>query len=164
MATVNPYRSPTAAVGDQTDEYGEIHIFSPSGRIGRIRYIGYSIGLALVIGVIGGILMAVAKPLGMLTGIAILVVQTILTIQRCHDFNANGWLCLLMFVPLANLVFWFLPGTDGSNRYGPPPPPNSALVVALGLVVPLILVAVMAAVAIPAYQSFVEKSRAAQQR
>jgi hypothetical protein len=70
-------------------------------------------------------------------------------------------ICLLVFVPLANLVFWFLPGTDGSNRYGPPPPPNSALVVAL---VPILLVVVMASVAIPAYKSFMERSRAAQQR
>jgi hypothetical protein len=67
-------------------------------------------------------------------------------------------------VPLANLIFWFLPGTDGSNRYGPPPPPNSALVIVVGLVVPILLVAVMAAIAIPAYQSYVERARAAQQR
>jgi hypothetical protein len=42
--------------------------------------------------------------------------------------------------------------TDGPNRYGPPPPPNGALVIAVGLVVLLLFVAVMAAVAIPAYK------------
>jgi len=174
MATVNPYRSPTAAVHDQVEEYGEVRVFSTAGRLGRVRYIGYSIGLTLLFSAIGGVLggivgaagiVALAGPLGLLMGLAVLVVQVMLTIQRCHDFNANGWLCLLVLIPLVNLVFWIVPGTDGPNRYGAPPPPNSAGVVALALILPMVFViGIMAAISIPAYKQYQDRARAAQQR
>jgi len=84
-----------------------------------------------------------------------------LTIQRCHDFNTSGWLSLLVLVPLVNLIFWFIPGTDGPNRYGAPTPPNSTLVVVAACAVPvLVFVAgILAAIAIPAYQDFTLRSR-----
>jgi uncharacterized membrane protein YhaH (DUF805 family) len=174
MATVNPYRTPTAAVGDYAEEYGEVRVFSSAGRIGRVRYIGYSIGFTILVGLIGGVLGAIlggagmaqlAKPFGLLVGFSALAIQMLLTIQRCHDFNANGWLCLVALIPLVNLMFWFVPGTDGPNRYGPPPPPNSAGAVALALILPLIFViGIMAAISIPAYKSYTDRARAAQQR
>lgn len=43
-------------------------------------------------------------------------------IRRMHDTNRSGWWLLL---PIVNLVFWAQPGTDGENRFGPPPPPPS---------------------------------------
>ncbi|MGB1111188.1 MAG: DUF805 domain-containing protein, partial [Gammaproteobacteria bacterium] len=45
--------------------------------------------------------------------------------QRAHDFNASGWLAILVFLPLVNLIFWFIPGKAAANDYGPPPPANS---------------------------------------
>ena len=45
-------------------------------------------------------------------------------IKRLHDTNRSGWMCLLALVPLVNLwlmVCMFLPGTQGSNSYGPQP-------------------------------------------
>jgi uncharacterized membrane protein YhaH (DUF805 family) len=44
-------------------------------------------------------------------------------IRRMHDTNRSGWWLLL---PIVNLVFWAQPGTNGENRFGPPPPPLSA--------------------------------------
>lgn len=45
--------------------------------------------------------------------------------KRLHDIGWNGWLMILVFVPLANLVIfvvtWFIPGNRGENRYGPEP-------------------------------------------
>lgn len=45
-------------------------------------------------------------------------------ILRCHDLNKSGWLLLLMFIPIVNIVFFlyliFKKGTDGYNDYGAP--------------------------------------------
>ena len=132
MENRNPYASPRAQVADVTgdQDYGTIKILSAQGRLGRIRYIGYSVGLTLLIGAALAVAAALggeaSAPLVVVLGyVAIIVVQLLLTIQRSHDFDSSGWLSLLMFVPLANLVFWFIPGTRGENRFGKRPPPNT---------------------------------------
>jgi uncharacterized membrane protein YhaH (DUF805 family) len=173
METANPYRAPRAAVGDVEDqEYQPVRTFSASGRIGRVRYIGYSIGWAVMVGLLAGALMAFAKGTGMAPVVAIsvlaayvvlFVIQFLLTIQRCHDFNTSGWVCLLILIPLVNLLFWLVPGTPSANRFGPPTPPNTTGAILSALVLPLIfVVGILAAVAIPAYQQYVERARAAQ--
>jgi uncharacterized membrane protein YhaH (DUF805 family) len=173
MATANPYLAPQAAVGDVGDQqYQPVRTFSASGRIGRARYIGYSIGWAVMIGMLAGVLMAFAKGTGMAPVVAIamlaayvllFVIQFLLSIQRCHDFNTSGWASLLILIPLVNLLFWFLPGTPGANRFGPPPPPNTVGVILGALILPLVfVVGIVAAVAIPAYQQYVERARAVQ--
>jgi uncharacterized membrane protein YhaH (DUF805 family) len=47
-----------------------------------------------------------------------------INIKRAHDRNRTGFFSLLLFVPLVTLwplvEFGFLPGTDGSNKYGEP--------------------------------------------
>jgi uncharacterized membrane protein YhaH (DUF805 family) len=46
------------------------------------------------------------------------------TIRRLHDQDKSGWFILLGLLPIANLVllvFMFLDGTRGPNRFGPPP-------------------------------------------
>src|SRR5262245_7995065 len=128
MATAaNPYRAPAAAVADNvTEEYGEVSLFSASGRIGRARYIAYGMGVyiavmaVIVVGALLGTLGFVVMAVGY---IAMLVMMFMLTIQRCHDFNTTGWLSLLVLVPLANLLFLIVPGTDGENRFGLKTPP-----------------------------------------
>ena len=72
-------------------------------------------------------------------------------------------LVLLLLIPLVPLIFWFIPGTKGSNDFGPPPPPNrgSGIVVALLLVL-VIVIGILAAIAIPAYQDYVERAKQAQ--
>lgn len=47
-----------------------------------------------------------------------------LCIRRLHDLNASGWYVLLTFAPFGQLlILWlmFKKGTDGPNKYGPPP-------------------------------------------
>ena len=93
-----------------------------------------------------------------------LVVGVMLTIQRCHDFDVSGWLSLLLIVPVAPLLFWIIPGTKGANRFGGPTPPNSTGVVVLALILPILFfVGIIAAIALPAYQSYVERARMAQE-
>jgi uncharacterized membrane protein YhaH (DUF805 family) len=45
--------------------------------------------------------------------------------QRCRDFGWTGWATLLLLLPYVGWVFplaaCFIPGTLGSNRYGPDP-------------------------------------------
>ena len=83
-------------------------------------------------------------------------------IDPLFHFNTSGWLSLLMMVPLVNLIFWFIPGSDGPNRYGPPTPPNGAAVIVGAIAVPVVLigfVGILAAVAIPAYGDYTHRAR-----
>jgi uncharacterized membrane protein YhaH (DUF805 family) len=172
MQTANPYDAPKAeVVGNRNEEFGAIKVFSSSGRIGRIRYIGYTIGLTWLIlaaaGFLGGLLSTLVAPMvGVaviaIAYIAVLVAVVLLTVQRAHDFDKSGWLALVLIVPLINLIFWFIAGTDGENRYGRRPPPNNALAVIIALIVPILIVGVLAAIALPAYQDYVKRAQVQQ--
>ena len=174
MEASNPYNAPKAKVTGASTGYGEVKVFTSKGRIGRIRYIGYTIGLTILIGFVLGI---IAGLLGSAVGtnltglvtivayLAIFVVMMLLTIQRAHDFNASGWMALVVFIPLVNLIFWFIPGTEGENRFGPETPPNSTVAVVLALILPAVfVVGIVAAVAIPAYQQYQLRAGATQNK
>jgi len=171
MQTRNPYAAPRTNVSreDGAEEYGEIKVFSAQGRIGRVRYIGYTFGLtfliAMLIALAGALVggagagVGVAFVVGAVGYVAIVVIQILLTIQRAHDMNVTGWLCLISLIPLAALVFWIVPGTRGENNYGLPPPPNTTGAVVLACILPVIMVVgIVAAVAIPAYQDYVQRA------
>ena len=169
MQNRNPYAAPRTNVSraDSAEDYGEIKVFSAQGRIGRVRFIGYTFGISMVIGIV----MAMAAGLGAMIDpsvafiaaavgyIAIVVAQILLTIQRAHDMNVTGWLCLISLIPLAALVFWLVPGTPGENNYGKPPPPNTTGAVILACIVPvLVIVGIVAAIALPAYQDYAQRA------
>ncbi|MGH2397035.1 MAG: DUF805 domain-containing protein [bacterium] len=164
MANVNPYQAPGAAVADAGDQVQEVKVFSVSGRIGRARYLAYGVGFYILFGMLGGGLAAVLGAAGVvvmvLAWIALVVIGFMLTVQRCHDFNTTGWLSLLMLVPLANLVFLFIPGTDGPNRFGAPTPPNTAGVLIAAWFFPVLFVlGIVLAVALPAYQDYTKRAQ-----
>ncbi|WP_066813006.1 DUF805 domain-containing protein [Sphingomonas asaccharolytica] len=50
--------------------------------------------------------------------LAILVPSIAVGVRRMHDQDKSGWFIL---IPIANLVFYCLPGTPGPNRFGPDP-------------------------------------------
>ena len=166
MQDRNPYTAPQTNVtrADDPAEYGEVKVFSASGRLGRVRYIGYSFGLTFLIFLLVGAAAAIAAAVDpnvalvvvIIGYVALLVVQIMLTIQRAHDMNTTGWLSLIVFIPLAALVFWFVPGTNGENDYGKQPPPNTAGVIVLACIVPLFMfnAGILAANAIPANQDY----------
>lgn len=169
MASVNPYQAPAAAVADAGEQTQPVKLFSVSGRIGRARYMAYALGLYFLVGFLGGILAGALGDAGMvvlvIASIGLVVLGFMLTIQRCHDFNVSGWLSLLMLVPLANLVFLFIPGSDGPNRYGPPTPPNTVGVLIAAWLIPVVfIVGILAAIAIPAYQDAAKRAGQAQKR
>ena len=170
MPDRNPYAAPRTNVsgGAETEEFGVIKIFSAEGRLGRVRYIAYTMGVTFLFGIAFGIAAAAAGPEAAMAVtvagyVVMLLVTILLSIQRAHDFNASGWLSILALVPLVNLIFLIIPGTDGENRFGKRPPPNTVAAIVLACLLPLIvIVGMVAAVAIPAYQDFAQRASQAQ--
>ena len=150
MEKNNPYASPTAFVGDRENEegFGDLKIFTSEGRLGRIRYLLYTIGVGLVGMMLAAVLTfipIVGPILALVLYIGIIVVTILLTIQRSHDFNTTGWMSLALLIPIASLIFYFIPGTKGSNNYGLQPPPNSkAVKVTAFLLLALFVVIILA--------------------
>lgn len=125
-----------SAVLDQLDAPAPVRLplFSLRGRLGRVRYIVYSLGSVVaafvfmivarfgleLLGHLGALMYYL---LGTVIYFALLpVLFAMLTVRRAHDFNASGVLALLILVPFVNLAFWFIPGSKGDNRYGPGSP------------------------------------------
>jgi uncharacterized membrane protein YhaH (DUF805 family) len=169
----NPYAAPQTVSHADVNEYGEVNIFSTRGRLGRVRYIGYTIAFSFLVLLIGsfivGMIAAVIRPqemsaimtISLLPYVFVYAIQIWLTIQRCHDFNFSGWLSVLIIIPLVGFIFWFIPGTNGPNRWGHKTPPNTTTNIVLALVVPVVaifLIGVLAAIAIPQYQTYAKRA------
>ena len=98
--------------------------------------------------------------------VVIIYFTTVFSIRRLHDLNLTGWLCLLLFVPLINFFFmfylWVAPGTRGQNDFGLPHETKGWEKI-LGwiniLLMPIFFIGVLTAIAIPAYQGYVEKAQ-----
>ncbi len=168
MANVNPYQAPAAAVADAGDAVQEVKVFAVAGRLGRVRYLAYGVAFYLLFAVVillSSLLDMVGVVLVILGWLGLLVMAFMLTIQRCHDFSSSGWLSLLMLIPFVNLMFLFIPGTDGPNRFGAPTPPNTVGVLILAWVFPAIMViGIIAAIALPAYVDYQKRAGQVQQR
>ena len=168
--TTNPYAAPQADVRDiaPAHEYQQVHILSPGGRIGRLRYLAWSFGFQLLVIVPLVIVAAFVPGLeSVLTGLAylaVLVFTIILGIQRSHDMNWSGWTVLLALIPLVALIWIFKAGTDGPNRFGNPPPPNTTAIKVLGIGLPVLVIVlgILAAIAIPAYADYVQRAQGLQ--
>lgn len=141
----NPYAIPQSNLELETEEYGEIRLFSSQGRMGRLRYMAYSFSIvygslflaALLVFAFPNLLNssthrvdAVLVIIGLFF-LSLMFVPLLLTIQRLHDMNINGLFILLFIIPLLNaalvLALMFIPGSAKHNRFGAPPPPNSLL-------------------------------------
>lgn len=185
-ANTNPYATPASDVRNAgQEEYGTVKFFSVSGRLGRLRYIAYTMALILIAwlggSLLGGILVAVTAGAGegaamgaTIIGVVIIYATMIigsfmLAIQRVHDFDTSGWITLLFLVPLVNMIFglilWFIPGTNGENRYGKKTPPNTTGVTVMALLVPIfiVVVGILAAIAIPQYNEYAKRAQEARQ-
>lgn len=57
-------------------------------------------------------------------GLVSIIPSLAVAVRRLHDQDKSGWWLLLQFVPFGGLVlliFMFLDGTRGPNRFGPDP-------------------------------------------
>ena len=161
-AAATPYATPKAAVAETLPEFGELKAFTTDGRIGRLRYLAWSMVLMLaclpLFGIAGGFF-AASEILGgllmVVVGIAVAVVGIMIGVQRLHDIGWSGWLLLITLVPIVGGVFsllmFIIPGSTEANRFGPPPPPNSTAVKILALSwIAIIVIGIIAAIAVPA--------------
>ncbi|MCF5704691.1 DUF805 domain-containing protein [Pseudomonas syringae] len=147
MEPSSPYAPPRANVGESLPAFATLKPFGVEGRIGRLRYLAWSMVLTLVTLPIIGIFALIALGLvgadstsGLIIGgivavflfLALLIVSIMFSVQRLHDIGWSGWLWLLTLVPFVGSFFPFVvmivPGNTAANRYGPPPPPNSTAV------------------------------------
>lgn len=143
----SPYAPPQAIVGESLPAFATLKPFSVEGRIGRLRYLAWSMVLTLVLLPVGSVLAILAFAIisadstaGLIVGglvafflwIAVMVVSIQFSVQRVHDIGWSGWLLLLNLVPFVGgcftLVIMVVPGTNIANRYGAPPPPNTTAV------------------------------------
>lgn len=177
--TLNPYEAPQGDLGDSSTGYGDVKLLKASGRIGRVRYLAHAMLLGLIgyaimlpgVGLIatGNTALAIVGGLIAVGGyIFIFYASIVCGIQRLHDLNQSGWLILLMFIPIANIVLiifmLFVRGTQGVNKWGNPPPPNKTWNIVLACIFPVFtVVGILAAIALPAYQSYTERAQQAEE-
>ncbi|WP_426142865.1 DUF805 domain-containing protein [Pseudomonas sp. DWP3-1-2] len=147
----SPYAPPRAPVGTSLPEHSTLKVFSIQGRIGRVRYMAWSLVLVLMACVVGAICVGVMSVSlvggGLLAAVgvvAFIVVSVQIGVQRLHDIGWSGWLLLLNLIPFVNSIFPMMitamPGNHGANQYGPPPPPNTQTVKVLAWLWVLVLV------------------------
>ena len=84
-------------------------------------YLGNFI-VALALGLSEGLFGIAAETdesiLALLFQLAILVPTLAVGVRRMHDTDHSGW---WVIVPIANVVFLFMEGTRGANRFGADP-------------------------------------------
>ena len=167
MEANNPYEAPTSSVGG-AEQFGDWRALSVSSRIGRLRYLAYSAVATLGVATIAITILFAFTLLGLsvdarvimlLTYLTLIAGNIVLTVKRCHDINWSGWLTLLIIIPFVPLIFCLKRGTPGPNRFGLPPPSNSTGVVFLAFA-PMLL-GIIAAITIPAYQQYTRLANAA---
>ena len=167
----NPYSAPDADLQQGQTELYEPKVFSFSGRIGRLRYLAYYMGMYLLamaamipLGAIGMVAGATDNPsaIAMVTTGVLYIVLVVAGVafakRRFNDLNRSGWWVLTFVVPIVNLLatiyVLFFPGTDGDNDFGPAPTANPLGVKILALSMPVIaLIGILAAVLIPMFAS-----------
>jgi uncharacterized membrane protein YhaH (DUF805 family) len=179
MASSNPYTPPRAAVADvgvaYDDAFQETKVWAWHGRLGRLRFLAYGATaylvymlLAAAVGLAAGISGAGPKAIGVVVWVLLipyLVFVLLVTIRRSHDMGWSGWMSLLAFVPLVGLIWLFKAGSPGANDHGAPPPPNTigVKIAAFGILGVMVLFGILAAIAIPAYQQYVQRAAQAAQ-
>lgn len=148
----NVYSAPTADL--KTDSgHGETRVFALNGRIGRVRYYVYMLFGVFAVLLINAYLMGSMNPLPVpgnsgifkqvVDGLLSAIVGVVVARRRLQDMDSPwGW-SLLSLIPFVNFIFWlvlvFAPGTNGDNRYGPKPQPNTTGVIVLAWVLPVLL-------------------------
>ncbi len=101
-------------------------------RIGRLEY--FTWWLILIVGLL--LAVVVATYFNGMHWLVVLFVTVdfvgtiMISRSRLHDLGYSGWLAMLLFVPLANLIFvitMLLQKGAGENKYGLPTPPRSGI-------------------------------------
>ena len=160
---------------------------SANGRFGRLAYLGWNmlmgvviIGIAILLAILipnfdqqitnpSPVLIIAMAIIGLVFYIALIYYSFIFTIRRLHDRNQSGWLSLLMLVPLVNFILFIYlscaKGDAAANNYGAPHLTKTWEKI-LGwiyiILLPIAMLGLVAAIAIPAYQDYVQRAKQAQ--
>jgi uncharacterized membrane protein YhaH (DUF805 family) len=174
MEQNNPYAAPASevALDHSAQQFDDGKWYSPSGRLGRARYFLRSFGYYFVFLLLTGVLTAIgslaspefAPMLSIPLAIAYVVVALSQGVKRLHDLNWSGWWLLLFIIPIVNfvlaLLLLFKAGTDGPNDYGYPAYPAKRAGLWIGLALgTIILFGILAAIAIPAYEDYINRAQ-----
>jgi uncharacterized membrane protein YhaH (DUF805 family) len=103
-----------------------------SGRSRRMEYWMFTVGVigaSIITSILDNILglanmLFMYGPFTILLFLSTIVPSIAAAVRRLHDQDKSGWLVLLGFIPLINLVLLvllFLEGTKGDNKYGSDP-------------------------------------------
>ncbi|WP_291354058.1 DUF805 domain-containing protein [Acinetobacter sp. UBA3106] len=150
------------------------------GRFGRLSYLGWN-GLLCIFIMLIVILVAIGLP-GLQTPdqrlptsailflsfvyMGVLYFSFIFAIRRLHDRNHSGWLSLLTLIPLINLgltmYLAFAKGDEHENQFGLPRSTKTWEKVLAWFYVLVFPLAILTAIAIPAYQDYLQRAQVAQ--
>lgn len=149
-----------------------------SGRFGRLSYLAWLLISSIIFMVVAGILVLIfgsildaenpanysipAIIIMVIAYIALIYFNIIFMIRRLHDRNHSGWLSLLLFVPVLNIIFAlyliFAKGDAVSNDFGAPRiTPGWEKVAGWLYILMIPLAGGLAAISLPAYQSYIEQ-------
>ncbi|HEX8614121.1 MAG TPA: DUF805 domain-containing protein [Telluria sp.] len=170
----NVYAAPSTTFSDSDpDVAAKTTLFAFNGRIGRARWIAYtlalwmlgSIVLSIVLQLLGLINIKLVESVGFGLSLALWCIPALVSRRRLQDLGLSAYYLLGLVVPFVNLYFFFMlmfkRGDEGSNEYGPVPAPNDRVVFWLAMIIPgIMLVGILAAIALPAYKSYTDKARA----
>jgi len=96
----------------------------------------------------------------------VLYFSFIFAIRRLHDRNHSGWLSLLTLIPLINLgltlYLAFAKGDEHENQFGLPRSTKTWEKVLAWFYVLIFPLAILTAIAIPAYQDYLQRAQVAQ--
>lgn len=144
--------------------------FSLSGRFSRRAYfLAMSMRLTVVLALMTAVLaFAGFRKFGLFVPIftILCLIWSIRdTALRCHDLGWSGWISLLQFVPLGNLIFFllmvFLPGQANDNAYGEPTPRTSWGSVLVGVLVAIFAMVCLGLTAMHQYRLFTGQAQQA---
>jgi uncharacterized membrane protein YhaH (DUF805 family) len=107
--------------------------------------------------------------LGGIYSLAVVIPAIAVSVRRLHDTDRSGWWLLIELIPVIGtivlLIFMVQDSQPSENQYGPNPKPdneggsNQAVVVAVVAIVVIVVIGILAAIAIPAYQDYIERAK-----
>lgn len=147
-----------------------------SGRFGRLSYLGWVMLSSIVMMILLSILLSIFglafNPQNISIGplipyiivyLVFIYISIVFMIRRLHDRNHSGWLSLLVLIPVANIIFMlylvFAKGDVAPNNYGSPRSTATWEKVLAWFYIALFPLGILAAIAIPSYQDYVERSQ-----
>ncbi len=104
-------------------------LLSPSGRVNRSQFWLFLLCYFTILVLLVSFENVNAEEPGFLTVLFVLAAiwpNLMLQIKRWHDRDKSGWWVLVGLIPVIGSIWilienGLLPGTEGANRFGPPP-------------------------------------------